>query len=441
MELIRVGISACLVGQEVRYNGAHKKNDRLIDTLGARFELVPVCPEVEMGLGTPREAMNLYRAGDALRMLTVDSHIDHTEGMRAFATRRLEELAADDISGFVLKNDSPSCGVHATPTYDASGGNMQRDGRGLFASAVMNRFPQMPVADDVMLSDPETLDRFVERVIAYSHKSPRRAVTVVRVTPAGAVEQQDETATEEPLEIRLHDRSFAMIMRTPGADRELTAGFLLSEGVISSGDDIGAIEHCRHPDQPHVHNVVNVFLLGEAAKSLPEKLAERRNVIANASCGVCGRASIDSLKVRVPPIAARTSVARAVVQALPNRLRERQPIFDRTGALHAAGIFRVDGACAAIAEDVGRHNAVDKVIGMMMGEGKLPLSGHALAVSGRTSYEIVQKAWFAGIELICAVSAPSSLAIEVAREAGITLIGFARGDTFNVYSRADRVRV
>ena len=441
MELIRVGISACLVGQEVRYNGAHKKNDRLIDALVSRFELVPVCPEVEMGLGTPREPMNLYRAGHSLRMLTVDTRIDHTEGMQSFAARRLDELAANDISGFVLKKDSPSCGLHATPTYDPSGGNMQREGRGLFASALTNRFPQMPVADEAMLSDPETLNQFVERVIAYSHKSPRRTVTVVRVTAAGAVEQHDETAAEEPLEIRLHDRPFAVIMRTPGADRELTAGFLLSEGVISSADDLGAIEHCRHPDQPHVHNVVNVFLLGEAATSLPDTLAERRNVIANASCGVCGRASIDSLKIRVPPIGARTPVARDVVQALPNRLRERQPIFDRTGALHAAGIFHVDGTCVAIAEDVGRHNAVDKVIGTMMGEGQLPLSGHALAVSGRTSYEIVQKAWLAGIEIICAVSAPSSLAIEVAQEAGITLIGFARGDAFNVYSHPTRVQV
>lgn len=441
MELIRVGISACLVGQQVRYNGAHKKNDRLLDVLGSRFELVPVCPEVEMGLGTPREPMNLYRSGNSLRMLTVDTRIDHTAGMQSFAARRLEELAAHDISGFVLKKDSPSCGLHATPTYELSGDNMLREGRGLFASALTNRFPQMPVADEAMLSDPETLDRFIERVIAYNHKSPRRAVTVVRVTPAGAVEQFDETAAEEPLEIRLHDRSFAVIMRTPGADRELAAGFLLSEGVISSADDLGAIEHCRHPDQPHVHNVVNVFLLGEAATSLPDKLAERRNVIANASCGVCGRASIDSLKIRVPPIAARTTIARDIVQALPNRLRERQPIFDRTGALHAAGIFHVDGTCVAIAEDVGRHNAVDKVIGTMMGEGKLPLSGHALAVSGRTSYEIVQKAWLAGIEIICAVSAPSSLAIEVAQEAGITLIGFARGDAFNVYSHPSRVRV
>lgn len=441
MELIRVGISACLVGQEVRYNGAHKKNDRLLDTLGSRFQLVPVCPEVEMGLGTPREPMNLYRNGGSVRMLTIATRTDHTEGMRAFAARRLEELAADDISGFVLKKDSPSCGLYATPTYDVSGADMQRDGRGLFASAVTARFPQMPVADEAALSDPQALDRFVERVIAYSHKSPRRAVTVVKVTPAGAVEQLDHAAAEEPLEIRLHDRSFAVIMRTPGADRELTAGFLLSEGVISSLDDVGAIEHCRHPDQPHVHNVVNVFLLGEAAQMLPDKLAERRNVIANASCGVCGRASIDSLKVRVPPIETRASIRREIVQALPNRLRERQPIFDRTGALHAAGIFSVDGACAAIAEDVGRHNAVDKVIGAMMEESRLPLSGYALVVSGRTSYEIVQKAWLAGIEIICAVSAPSSLAIELAQEAGITLIGFARGEAFNVYSHAGRVRV
>ena len=440
MELIRVGISACLVGQEVRYNGAHKRNDRLIDVLGARFQLVPVCPEVEMGLGTPREPMNLYR-DTSLRMITVNTRIDHTEAMRAFAARRLDELGDEDLCGFVLKKDSPSCGLSGTPTYDLAGGGQQRDGRGLFAAAVTDRFPQMPVADEASLAEPQALDRFVERVVAYSRKSPRRAVTVLRFTPSGAVEQQDEAAAEEPLEIRLHDRPFAVVMRTPGADRELAAGFLLSEGVISSADDLGALEHCRHPDHPHVHNVVNAFLLGDASHALSERLAERRNVVANASCGVCGRTSIDSLKVRVASIEARSIIAPEVMRSLPDRLRARQPIFDRTGALHAAGVFTMAGECLTIAEDVGRHNAVDKVIGTMMLDGHLPLTGHALVVSGRSSYEIVQKAWVAGLEIICAVSAPSSLAIELAQEAGVTLAGFARGDAFNVYSHASRVRV
>ena len=441
MELIRVGISACLVGQEVRYNGAHKKNDRLIDRLGTRFELVPVCPEVEMGLGTPREPMNLYRGGRDLRMITVNTRVDHTDGMQAFSARRLEELAATGLSGFVLKKDSPSCGVNAAPTYELDGGEMRRDGRGLFAAAVLERFPHMPVDDEVALGEPGALERFIERVLAYSRRSPRRAVDVVRVTPAGIDERTDVAATEEPLEVRLHDRPFAVIMRTPGADRELAAGFLLAEGIIGSGDELGAIEHCRHPDHPEQHNVVNAFLLGRAAGQLETLLAERRNVLANSSCGLCGRTTIESLQTRAQPLAATIVVPAGLVRELPVRLRDRQPLFEETGGLHAAGIFTSMGECVASAEDVGRHNAVDKVVGEMLLRARLPLGGHMLAVSGRVSYEIVQKAWLAGLEIVCAVSAPTSLGIELAREAGITLIGFARGDTFNIYSHAGRVRV
>ena len=340
MELIRVGISACLVGQEVRYNGAHKKNDRLLDVLGSRFQLIPVCPEVEMGLGTPREPMNLYRTPDGLRMITVDTRIDHSDGMRAYTSKRLEELAAADVSGFVLKKDSPSCGVTRTPTYELDGSGMRRDGRGLFAAAVMERFPHMPVDDEVSLMEPETLEQFIERVVAYSRRSPRRQVRVVRVTAVGCDERADVAATEEPLEVRLHDRPFAVIMRTPGADRELAAGFLLAEGVITNGDELGAVEHCQHPDHPHVHNVVNAFLLGDAARDVAARLDERRNVIANSSCGICGRTTIESLCTRAAPLERTIVVSAALVRSLPEDLRARQPLFDETGGLHAAGIFR-----------------------------------------------------------------------------------------------------
>ena len=441
MELIRVGISACLVGQEVRYNGAHKKNDRLIDQLSTRFQLVPVCPEVEMGLGTPREPMNLYRDAGRLRMITVDTRVDHTGAMQAFASRRLDELAAAGLSGFVLKKDSPSCGVKATPTYELDGSEKRRDGRGLFAAAVLERFPHMPVDDEVALGEPGALEQFIERVIAYNRRSPLRPVDVLRVTARGAEERRDVAATEEPLEVRLHDRPFAVIMRTPGADRELAAGFLLAEGVIESGDELGAIEHCRHPDHPEVHNVVNAFLIGRAAADLEHRLAERRNVLANSSCGLCGRVSIESLQTRAKPLSATIELPADLVRALPGRLRDRQPLFEETGGLHAAAIFTAAGEFLASAEDVGRHNAVDKVVGDLLLQSRLPLAGHVLAVSGRVSYEIVQKAWLAGLEVLCAVSAPSSLAIELAREAGITLVGFARGDTFNVYAHATRIRV
>ena len=185
--------------------------------------------------------------------------------------------------------------------------------------------------------------------------------------------------------------------------------------------------------------LVNVFLIGQAAASLPAKLSERRNVIANSSCGICGRVTIESLRTRAEPLAVSFTMSRASVLLLPRRLRERQPLFDETGALHAAAIFSPDLECAGIAEDVGRHNALDKVVGELLLNDRLPLPGSSLAVSGRASYEIVQKAWLAGIEVVCAVSAPSSLAIELADEAGITLIGFTRDQSFNIYTHPQRV--
>jgi FdhD protein len=272
-----------------------------------------------------------------------------------------------------------------------------------------------------------------------SDLSPRRAVRIVRVTAAGATGVDDVAAVEEPLEVRLHDRPFAVIMRTPGEDRQLAAGFLLAEGVIEHSGDIGAVEHCRHPDHPKVHNVVNVFLLGPAAAKLPAMLAARRNVLSNSSCGICGRVTIESLQTRAAPLEADGTIPRAILQVLPEQLRARQPLFDETGALHAAALFTFAGECVATAEDVGRHNAVDKVVGQMLLDERLPLRGHVLAVSGRASYEIVQKAWLAGVPVICSISAPSSLAIDLAAEAGITLVGFAREAGFNVYSHATRL--
>ena len=263
----------------------------------------------------------------------------------------------------------------------------------------------------------------------------------MRIAGDVARELDDVAAVEEPLEVRLHDRSFAVIMRTPGQDRALAAGFLLAEGVITGNDDLGAVEHCRHPDHPDVHNVVNVFLVGDAAAKLPEILAGRRNVLATSSCGICGRVSIESLQTRATPLNISGSISRQVLHRLPEELRARQPLFDETGALHAAALFTCEGECVAIAEDVGRHNAVDKVVGQMLLDSRLPLVGHALVVSGRTSYEIVQKAWLAGVGIVSSVSAPSSLAIALAEQAGITLVGFARGSGFNIYSHASRVQL
>jgi FdhD protein len=269
-------------------------------------------------------------------------------------------------------------------------------------------------------------------------KEQYRLVDVIRVAREGD-RITDAAVVEEPLEVRLHGKPFAVIMRTPGDDRTLAAGFLLSEGVVRSADEIGAVEHCRHPDHPEHHNIVDVYLLGRAAESLTNALEERRNVLTNSSCGVCGRVTIESLRARTVPLEPTWTMEAGVAARLPDLLREHQVVFEGTGGLHAAGLFTNSGQCAATAEDVGRHNAVDKVIGMMLLEDKLPLDGYSLAVSGRASFEIVQKAWIAGVGLVCAVSAPSTLAIDLARTAGITLLGFARAGGFNIYSHPQRI--
>jgi FdhD protein len=265
---------------------------------------------------------------------------------------------------------------------------------------------------------------------------------VSRAAPAGnpGADDKDLVAVEEPLEVRLHGKPFAVIMRTPGDDRALAAGFLLSEGVVRSLDDIGALEHCRHPAHPDSHNVVDAYLFGEAAAALDALLDSRRKVLTNSSCGLCGRVAIESLTPRASRLPEGLTISGSVAASLPDRLRARQPVFDGTGGLHAAGIFTVEGECVASAEDVGRHNAVDKVIGRMLLDGKLPLDSHVLVVSGRVSFELVQKAWIGGLALLCAVSAPSSLAIDLAAEAGITLLGFTRNGGFNVYTYPARVK-
>ncbi len=267
-----------------------------------------------------------------------------------------------------------------------------------------------------------------------------RHVAVTRIGRTRESTDADPVAIEEPLEVRLHGRPFAVVMRTPGSDRDLAAGFLLSEGVIASSNDLGAVEHCRHPDHPDRHNVVDVFLLGEARRTLEQRFEDRRHVIATSSCGVCGRLTIESLQRNLTPLSCAWTLPPSIVASLPARLRSRQRLFDETGGLHAAGLFTADGTMIGFAEDVGRHNAVDKVVGRMLQDDRLPLADAVLAVSGRTSFEILQKAWLAGVAIVCAVSAPSSLAVDLAEAAGITLLGFVRDGGFNVYTHGERIR-
>ena len=265
------------------------------------------------------------------------------------------------------------------------------------------------------------------------------AVDVLRVEGRTSSRRPDFAAVEEPLEIRLQGSPFIVTMRTPGADRELAAGFLLSERIILDADDLGTIRHCTDVDAGAEGNVLDVTLVGPAQERAETALAATRPVTTTSACGVCGRRSIDDLVCSIPSITADWSMSAATVATLPESLRGAQSVFDETGGLHAAGLFDREGVLVAVAEDVGRHNAVDKVVGAQLLAERFPLSDRVLLVSGRTSFEIVQKSTVAGIPILGAVSAPSSLAIELARDGNVTLLGFVRGQTFNVYSGDHRI--
>jgi FdhD protein len=241
------------------------------------------------------------------------------------------------------------------------------------------------------------------------------------------------------MEVRVNGAPFAVIMRTPGADRELAAGFLLAEDVIRNSQELLTIEACEDTTEEGRGNTLNVTVSGEAIERLATRLGERRQVTMNSSCGLCGRRTIETLRARISSVDGAWTVAPAVVSRLPAALGDAQQVFAATGGLHAAGLFDRDGTLRHIAEDVGRHNAVDKIIGRRVMEDALPLSNTILVVSGRTSFELVQKALLAGIPFVAAVSAPSSLAIELAVESGITLCGFVRGERFNVYAHDQRI--
>jgi FdhD protein len=269
----------------------------------------------------------------------------------------------------------------------------------------------------------------------------QRAVEITRVVDGSAQRTRDVAAEEEPLEIRLDGTPFVVIMRTPGADRELAAGFLLAERLIATPDEIGLIRHCTGRDGTDASNVLDVTLASAAAPRVRDALAGKRMVTTNSSCGVCGRKTIDDLLAGVASLPTRWQVRADVVASLPEALRRAQPVFDVTGGLHAAALFDRSGGLVSSAEDVGRHNAVDKVIGAQVLMEQLPLDNHLLFVSGRASYELVQKALVARIALLASVSAPSSLAIDLARRGGLTLLGFVRGGAFNIYTGAERIEL
>ena len=272
---------------------------------------------------------------------------------------------------------------------------------------------------------------------------------VIRWNQSKPTSVQDELVVEEPLEIRVGQQSLIVVMRTPGQDFELAAGFLYTESLIKSVDDIEIIAYCDEDDTPQktnghgagletMQNIVNVRLVKDL--NLEEQQGWQRNFHANASCGLCGKMTIESVKHQVTPLDLTFRLNQTVFYKLNDQLRAAQSVFEKTGGLHAAGLFDENGELLIVREDIGRHNAVDKVIGQALLADMLPLDKHILMVSGRASFEIVQKALFARIPIVVAVSAASTLAVDLADEGNLTLIGFMRGERMAVYSHPNRIR-
>ena len=267
----------------------------------------------------------------------------------------------------------------------------------------------------------------------------RRVLKVRAGTAAGAGARgaRDRLAVEEPLELRVAGRPVGVTMRTPGNDFELAIGYCISERLVARPDDVEAVRFCAPEGQPQEYNVLTVDL--RPGVPVPDPSLDRL-AVTSSSCGVCGKASIEAVTVGCPTLAGDgLTVPAGVLAAIPERVREAQRVFEQTGGLHAAAVCDADGGVLCVREDVGRHNAVDKVIGWAATEGRLPLTGRVPFVSGRCSFEVVQKAAVAGAPLVAAVSAPTSLAVELAEQTGMTLVGFLRGDTMNVYTHPHRV--
>ena len=276
------------------------------------------------------------------------------------------------------------------------------------------------------------------KLVQMGRLTTRRAAK--HLSADNAVRRPETLAVEEPLEIRVNGAPLTVTMRTPGADVELAQGFLLTEGIVGHRDDLVTVRYCSGTgaDGANTYNVLDVAL----APDVPAPDVDvTRNFYTTSSCGVCGKASLEAVRLvsRYRPASQPASISASTLTALPCQLRSAQKVFASTGGLHAAALFDLDGAMLVVREDIGRHNAVDKVIGWALENDRIPLNASVLLVSGRASFELTQKAVMAGIPLLAAVSAPSSLAVDLAEQAGVTLVAFLRGDSMNIYSRPDRV--
>ena len=264
-----------------------------------------------------------------------------------------------------------------------------------------------------------------------------RCLPITRVAGDGLQRGEDQVVVEEPLEIRMRDAPVAVTMRTPGADLELAAGFALTEGIVDTADDLETVRPCG---EASFGNVVEIVLASSIAERRVEAISRaRRELFLSSSCGLCGKESVEKVRQRVAVLDLEWKIPAETLTRLPTQMVARQGAFAETGGLHAAALFSTDGSMLTLREDVGRHNAVDKVIGHELLVGRLPASATILLVSGRASFELVQKAGRAGIPMLCAISAPSSLAIELARDLEMTLVGFLRDDRMNVYHDPGRL--
>ena len=260
-----------------------------------------------------------------------------------------------------------------------------------------------------------------------------KRVSVLKIDEKQPHSIEDDIVIEEPLEVRVNGESLSVTMRTPGDDFDLAVGLLWTEGIIQLGGEIGTIAYCPDEEQPELKNIVNVTLI-----DAKRRIESSRRMWSNSSCGLCGKATLDAIRQTCQPIASRIVVSSELLFSLPGRLREAQANFERTGGIHAVGLFDQQGSLLVLREDIGRHNAVDKVLGAAL-LGGLSLADTVLMVSGRLGFEIAQKALVAGIPVVASISAASSLAIELATDFGMTTIGFLRGRSMNVYSHAERI--
>lgn len=274
-------------------------------------------------------------------------------------------------------------------------------------------------------------------LIATTIKTGRSTLAPVdRLDADGRASGKDQLAVEEPLEIRLNRKSVAVLMRSPGHDEELAAGFLLTEAIVKSRTELDTVVHRRDSKHPDLRNVIEVTAKGVDLK----KRGWQRNFVSASSCGLCGKLTIESVRLQAPPVRKDPlKVSVETLRGLPDKMRAEQGGFDETGGVHAAGLFDERGELLLVREDIGRHNAVDKVVGASLLNDAMPLEGHILMVSGRASFEIVQKALMARIPFVAAVSAASNLAVELAESSGMGLVGFLRGSSMNVYAGPDRV--